>query len=346
MTLTSLRTCLLLLGLTATAAANADQVDDFIRTEMRKHNIPGLSLAVVKDGRIIKSQGYGFANLKLKVPAAPETVYRIASVSKQFIAAGIMVLVQQGRLNLADPVSKYVAGAPAAWSGINVRHLLTHTSGLVREAPGFDPFKVQSDAQVLKTAYSVPLRFAPGAKWEYSNTGYFLLAEIIRVVTGRPWSEFLRDAVFKPSGMNSTWPTNTAERVAHLAQGYVDNDAPREAPHWRALRPSGAFLSTALDLAKWDATLYTDAVLTDASRRQMWTRVTLNDGSTYPYGFGWMLAEVKGRRLVHHSGGMPGARASLARFVDDRLTIILTMNLDDVDIQPIVIGIAAFYLPQ
>jgi len=336
--------CVLLLCLTATAIAHADRADDFIRAEMRRQNIPGLSLVVLKNGEVVKAQGYGFADIKRKVPATPETVYKIASVSKQFIAAGIMVLVQNGQLSLSDSVSKHLEGAPAAWSRITIRHLLTHTSGLVREAPGFDPFKVQSDAQVIRTAYPLPLRFAPGETWEYSNTGYFVLAEIIRIVAGRPWTEYLRDAVFKPSGMNSTWPTNTTERVPNRAQGYVDNDAPRNAPDWLALRPSGAFLSTALDLAKWDAMLYTDTVLTEASRREMWTPVTLNDGRSYPYGFGWMFAKVNGHRLVHHPGGMPGARADIARFVDDRLTIILTMNLDDVNIDAIVSGLAGLYL--
>jgi hypothetical protein len=119
----------------------------------------------------------------------------------------------------------------------------------------------------------------------------------------------------------------------------------RDADDWPALRPSGAFLSTVQDLAKWDTTLYTDKVLSDSTRRQMWTPVTLNDGSSYPYGFGWTFANVRGHTLVHHPGGMPGTRADLARFVDDGLTIIVMMNLDDVDINVIVSGLATLYLP-
>ena len=156
---------------------------------MKSQNIPGLSLVVTRDGQIVKSAGYGLANRQLNIPASPETVYKIGSVSKQFIATGIMLLVQEGRLRVEDPVGKHLDGSPLAWSGITVRHLLTHTSGLIREAPGFDPFKIQNDADVIRSAYSQPLRFAPGEKWEYSNLGYFTLAEIIRVVTGGPWSE-------------------------------------------------------------------------------------------------------------------------------------------------------------
>jgi CubicO group peptidase (beta-lactamase class C family) len=327
------------------AVWQADPVDDFIKVEMKRQHIPGLSLAVVKDGKIIKAEGYGLANIKNQIPARPDTVYKIASVSKQFIATGIMLLVQEDRLNLDDPISKYLEGTPATWKAITIRHLLTHTSGIVREAPGFDPFKIQSDTDVIKSAYFQPLRFAPGEKWEYCNTGYFALAEVIRKVSGQPWTEYLNDKVFKPSEMNTTFPTNTKVSVPNRAHGYVDNLKLKDADDWPALRPSGAFLSTVLDLAKWDAVLYTDKILNDSTRRQMWTAVKLNDGVSYPYGFGWYLGSIKGHRLVHHSGGMPGARAEFARFVDDRLTIIVLMNLDDVDVDSIMRGIAVIYLP-
>ena len=229
------------LFLAAAVVAWADPTDDFIKAEMKTQNIPGLSLVVIKDGEIIKAEGYGLANRALQIPATPETVYKIASVSKQFMAAGIMLLLQEGKLGLDDPIGKYLEGTPATWKAITIRHLLTHTSGMVREAPGFDPFKIQSDADVLKTAYPLPLRFAPGEKWEYGNTGYFALAEIIRKVSGRPWSEYLSEKVFKPSGMNMTHPTNTKVSVPNRALGYADNDKLLNAADWAALRPSGAF---------------------------------------------------------------------------------------------------------
>lgn len=332
------------LALGLISPAPADDVDDFIRSEMERQNIPGLSLAVVRDGEIVKATGYGFADRRLGIPAAPETVYRIASVSKQFIATGIMLLVQAGRLGLEDSVAEYLTDGPAAWDGITVRHLLTHTAGLAREGPGFTYASAQPDADVIRSAHATPLRFTPGEKWEYSNLGYFMLAEIIRVVSGRPWTEFLDDEVFAPAGMHVTWPTNTTESVPHLARGYVDNDELRDAPDMPALRPSGAFLSTVLDLAAWDAVLYTDRVLTADSRRRMWTPVTLNDGSSHSYGFGWMVADIGGRRLVFHRGGMAGARSVMGRFVDEGLTIIILMNLNDADIGTIFNGIATFYL--
>ena len=129
---------------------------------MDQFHLPGLSLVVVKDGKIVKAAAYGLSDRERRTPAAPETVYKIGSVSKQFIATGIMLLVQDGRLAVDDPISRYLDGTPPAWQPITIRHLLTHTGGIIRESPAFDPWKVQSDADVIKAAYAVPLRFPPG----------------------------------------------------------------------------------------------------------------------------------------------------------------------------------------
>src|ERR1044071_3687376 len=188
-------------------ATRADKVDDFVKAAMQRQHVPGVSIVVIKDQKIVKAQGYGLANVELNVPPPAETVYKIGSVSKQFRAAGIMLLVEDGKISLDDKVGKYLDGTPDAWKGITVRHLLTHTSGLVREAPEFDPFKVQADADVIKTAYDRPLRFAPGEKWEYCNVGYFSLAEIIRKVSGKPWGDYLNERLFLPLEMNVTRTT-------------------------------------------------------------------------------------------------------------------------------------------
>ena len=324
------------------AAARADKVDDHVRAEMARSKVPSLSLAVIRDGQLVKVQGYGLADVERQVPATPDTVYKIGSVSKQFIATGIMVLVQDGQLSLEDPVSKHLQGTPASWSRITVRHLLTHTSGIVREGPGFDPFKIQSDADVVTSAYPLPLRFEPGTKWEYCNTGYFALAEIIRKVSGTPWSEYLHAKVFQPSGMTSTRPTSARDPMR--AVGYAGKDNRDVAPDWPAVRPSGAFLSTVRDLVKWDRVLATTQILNDESRRQMWTPVRLNDGSSHPYGFGFELGTRAGRPHVGHGGSLPGFRAIYARFPEDRLTVIVLTNGDEVDRAAIVNGIAHIYL--
>jgi CubicO group peptidase (beta-lactamase class C family) len=236
---------------------------------MKIQNIQGLSLVVVKDGKIIKSAGYGAADVRLKIPATADTVYDIGSITKPFVATGIMLLVQENQISLDDPINKHLEGIPATWNGITVRHLLTHTSGIIREEPGFDPYKDQRHADVIKTAYGQPVRFPPGEKWAYSNTGYALLGEVIEKVTGRPWSEYLREKIFRPAGMKSTYPKNTKERIANRARGYTDDG--REHDHYVALYAAGGFLSTALDLAKWDSWLNADKFLSETSRRVMWT---------------------------------------------------------------------------
>jgi len=149
----------------ASLAAQSDDVDEFIRAQMRAQNIPALSLAIVKDGQVVKAQGYGLANRERKIAATPDTVFKIASVSKQFIAAGIMLLVQDGKLRLDEPIAKYLDQPPAAWQPLTVRHLLTHTSGLVREAPGFSATRIQADADVIRSEYGTPLQFAPGTTY-------------------------------------------------------------------------------------------------------------------------------------------------------------------------------------
>jgi CubicO group peptidase (beta-lactamase class C family) len=338
---------MLVLLLTATVAVRADKIDDYLKAEMQKQHVPGLSLAVIKDGKTIKVEGYGLANVELNVPARPETVYKIGSISKQFIAAGIMLLVQEGQINLDDKISKFLEGTPETWKEITVRHLLTHTSGIVREAPGFDALKIQNDADVIKTAYPLPLRFAPGEKWEYCNVGYFSLAEIIRKVSGKPWGDYLNERIFLPLGMNATRTTDMTEIVPNRANGYGwRNGKLLNSGILFAVRPSGAFLSTVLDLAKWDAALYTDRILKSSVRSRMWEPVRLNHGATHRYGFGWELDTIEGHRLVRHGGTLSGFRSELARFVDDKLTVIVLTNGADAQPHPIALGVAGFYIPD
>ena len=224
--------------------------------------------------------------------------------------------------------------------------MLTHTSGIVREAPGFDPLKVQNDADVIKTAYSLPLRFAPGEKWEYCNVGYFTLAEIIRKVTGKAWGDYLKERLFSPLEMNATRTTTITDIVQNRANGYLwRNGQLQNSEIYLALRPSGAFLSTVLDLAKWDAALYTDRILKQSVRDQMWTPVKLNNGKTNPYGFGWELESVSGHRRVHHGGSLPGFRSTISRYIEDKLTVVVLANSDNADTGSLSLGIAAMYIP-
>ena len=321
------------------AQTAADGVDAFVRAEMQRQKIPGVAVAVVRDGKVTKIAGYGVADREKNIPVAPNTAFKIGSVSKQFIATGIMLLAQNGKLKVDDPVRRYLPDAPESWNGITLRHLLSHTAGLIREGPAFEPFTPKPDIDVVRSGYAPALQSAPGEKYSYSNLGYFTLAEIITRVSGQPWSQYIGDKVFAASGMRASRPTTT-EAFPNRAKGYTGDDRLIPAADWPAVRPSGAFFSTVEDLARWEAVLLTDTVLREATRKQMWTDVRLNDGSPAGYGFGWSVGTLAGHPAVHHGGSLPGFRAFYLRFVDERLAVIALGNGDGADMQALAVGVA------
>ena len=329
-----------------------EAVDAFVLAEMARMHIPGLSLAVVKEGKVVKAKGYGFADVERREPVTPETVFKIGSISKTLLATGIMLLAQEGKLTVDDPISKHLAGTPPSWSSITVRHFLSHTSGVLREGPAYNSGKVQADSVVVRSAYAQPLLFPTGSKFSYCNVCYFALADVIARVSGTPWDAFLTQRVFAPQGMTSMQTTTTAP-VPRSAKGYEWREASgsRKADYAvfeknNALRPSGAFRSTVLDLAKWDAALYRDDVLTRVSREAMWTPAKLTDGTTSRYGFGWFVGSLYGRRYVGHGGNMNGFSAEMTRFLDDSLTVIVLTNKDGEDIDGIANQVASAYLRE
>jgi D-alanyl-D-alanine carboxypeptidase len=319
--------CLILL--VAVRLVRADAVDDVVKAEMAKQQIPGLALAVVKDGMLKKSAGYGLANVEAKTPVVPETVFRIASISKQFIATGILLLAEDGKLALDDRLDKFLEDAPPAWAPLTLRQLLSHTSGLVRESPGYVPLLRLSDTAVIRAAYSLPLQFTPGEKYQYSNVGYFTLAEIMHRKSGKSWPEFMTERVFQPAKLTATSTTDQPP-VGPRATGYAGKEG-----QWTpvadalALRPSGAFQSTVLDLAKWDMVLDAGQVLKASSRKELWTPVKLGSGESSGYALGWMVGTRNGRPVVHHGGSQPGFRTEFMRFPKDRLTVIVLANSDE-----------------
>jgi D-alanyl-D-alanine carboxypeptidase len=324
----------------------ADRVDDIVKAEMARQHIPGLALAVMKDGRIVRSGGYGLANVELGVPVTAKTVFKIGSLSKQFLAAATMILVQEGKVRLDDGVQKFLEDAPPAWSGITVRRLLSHTSGLVREGPAFDGLKAQPDIQVIRSAYPLALAFAPGERWQYSNIGYFTIAEILTRASGKPWPDFVASRIFAPLGMNATRTTTWRDLVPNRADGYEWQDGKLlRARESLALRPSGAFVSTVEDIAKWDAALYTDAPLTKASRERMWTPVALNNRTSSGYGLGWSVEVRAGKRSIHHGGSLTGFKSYIARFPDDRLSFVVLTNGGHVNPDTVLWSVATVWLP-
>jgi CubicO group peptidase (beta-lactamase class C family) len=321
---------------------DTETADRIVREEMRKQNIPGVAITLLHDGKIVHQTGFGMADLEHRIPVDAQTAFSIGSLSKQFIASGIMLLEQDGKIDLDAKVANYIGDAPDAWSKITIRHLLTHTSGLVRETPGFRPDQEQSDIDLIRTAYGVPLLFEPGEKFEYCNTGYFILAEIIARISGMPWPEFFQVRIFRPLGMTATRVTSLTDIIAHRSGGYdwTEGHFANVLPY-RALRPSGAFVSTETDMAKWEQALTKPGLLTKRSLETMWTRMRLNSGDTAPYGFGWRLESVNGAFEISHGGSLPGFRSFYARYPEKHLSIIVLTNSGSAEPRDIARAIAA-----
>ena len=341
-------------------SGNADQIDDYLVAQMQRLHIPGASLAIVRDGRTIKAQGYGFANLELKAAATKDTVYEIGSNTKQFTAAAIMMLVEQGKVRLEDPITKYFPEAPQGWRNITIRHLLTHTSGIqnhVAVPHWLDVFRTDlafettpTRDELLKMFFRLPLEFQPGESWAYDNTGYYLLGFVIQKASSQSYWQFLDDRIFKPLGMTATRNTDPQPIVPNRASGYEwKNDHFENRP---VLLPTiafsaGSLLSTVEDMAKWDASLNTEKLLKKSSLDQMWTAAMTRDGKDAPfnYGFGWFIDSYHGHHLVQHSGGTPGFSSVIYRFLDDKLTIIVLTNHSDRIIDQLAIDLAGICLP-
>ena len=334
------------LALVVDISAQSKKVNAYIESEMRRQNIPGLSLAIIKEGKVIKAKGYGMANVEMNVPVTTETVFKIGSISKPIIAEGIMILVEEGKLSPDDKISKYLEGTPESWKDITVRHLLSHTSGIIREAPGFSPARSIPDADLIKSAFPAPLLFTPGEKHEYSNVGYMALAEIIHRISTKSWDDFFKERLFAPLGMNATRTTTFGEIVPNRANSYsLENGKLQNSPIMLALRPSGAFLSSLSDLLKWEAALNSSKSLKPETRMVMWAPFKFNNGTDSGYAFGWRVSEVNGRKRIHHGGALDGFRSEIARFVDDKITVIVLTNLANAKPMEISVGVAELYIP-
>ena len=339
--------------LTLALAVQADSIDEYIKREMQNQHIPSLSLAVVKDGKVIKAKGYGLANIETNTPATADTIFQIQSVTKQFTATAIMMLVEEGKVDLDAPVGKYLDGTPEIWQSITVRRLLTHTSGIkdyINEPTQSLRLEV-TDAEVFAAAVTRPLDFPVGDRYAYSNTNYHLLGMMIHKISGKPYGDFLQERIFAPLAMKDTRILSLAEIIPHRASGYRWDGKEMQNGEYIAASvlgyAGGGIRSTVRDLAKWDAALYTEKLLKQSSLEQMWTPAKLNNGSLTSYGFGWGIGTLSGHRFVSHTGGhLTGFTTVITRFLDDRLTVIVLTNQTGLsDPSAIAKGIAGFYLP-
>lgn len=309
------------------------KVDQVVAEEMRTQRIPGISVAVVRDGKVLLSKGYGLANVELGVKGTDKTVYQIQSVTKQFTAAAVMMLVQEGKIGLDDPLSKYLDNTPETWKDVTIRRLLTHTSGIkdfINEPTQSLKLDV-TEQEVFDATAKRPLNFKTGDQYQYSNTNYHLLAMVIRRLTGKSYGELLSERIFKPLKMTDTIIMNLSGIVERRAAGYLMHDRKLRNGEYVSQTvlgyAGGGVMSTVLDMAKWDAALDGTAILTEASKKEIWSPMKLNGGGLSQYGFGWALGAVNGHKEYAHSGGhVTGFTTFYAKYPDDKMTVLVFTN--------------------
>jgi CubicO group peptidase (beta-lactamase class C family) len=346
------------------SSAPADEgakVGAYVRAEMQRERIPGLALGVYRDGKIVKAEGYGIANLEWDVPGKADTIFQSGSVGKQFAAMAVMMLVEEGKVRLDDPVQKYFPDAPETWKGIKIRNLLSHTSGLGEYENGprtkpDGPFYLRLDMtedELYKRIAAMPLDFKPGEDWSYRNTNYALLGILIHKVTGKFYGDYLQERIFKPLGMTSTRIISDRDIIPHRAAGYELIKGELKNQEWVSptfnSTADGTLYFTVLDLEKWDAALYTDKLLKHSSLEQMWTVMKLNNGQPNKanYGFAWEIKEINGHKVIEHGGAWQGFTCNISRYVDDKLTVVVLTNLDAGHALPgkIAHAVAGLYVP-
>jgi len=297
------------------------ELDRRVQAHLDENNIPGGLVAVASRGQIIHLKTYGMANVELSVPVTDSTVFEIGSISKQFASAAAMLLVQENKLRLDDPIHHYLPDLPSEWLGVTVRQLLTHTSGIpdYEEIRTYDVYRFRlTPEEVIRIAHSRPMDFAPGTGWYYSNTGYFLLSMIVERIEGYPLGQVLESRIFGPLKMTQTRMANPEAIIHHRASGYWVNKAGelinRNPTETSSTLGAGGILSSAYDLAKWDEALYGDQLLSAESKATMWTPVILANGDNTGYAFGWGVRPYKGLKSQSHGGQVAGFVANFSRF--------------------------------
>lgn len=322
------------------AAQDLARMDEIVRSYVADKQFMGTVL-VARD-KVIFSKGYGMANMEWNIPNAPDVKFRLGSVTKQFTAACILLLEERGKLDINDPIKKYMPDAPAAWDKITFYHLLTHTSG-IPSFTGFpnyssiEPFPITPE-KLVALFRDKPLEFQPGEKWNYSNSGYVLLGYLIEKISGQSYAQFLQENILTPLGMkDSGYDSNTAI-IPRRASGY--SPGPNGIQNTGFINmtipfSAGALYSTTEDLLRWQQGLFGGKVLSAVELQKMTTPFKNN------YAFGLFVSEKKGKKVIQHGGGIEGFNTSLAYYPDDKLTVIALANLNGNGVGEITADLAA-----
>ncbi|QSQ13973.1 serine hydrolase domain-containing protein [Myxococcus landrumensis] len=325
------------------------RLDAFIRAEQQRQGVVGLAVGVVHKGKVVLAKGYGSANLEHAVPVTADTLFQSGSLGKQFTAMAVMAQVEAGRVSLSDSITKHFPDAPASWAPITVRHLLTHTSGIQDLEGKLDARKDYTDEELARYIYALPLEFEPGVRWGYSNSGYVLLGILVNRVAGKFYGDVLAEQVFRPAGMKTARGISEDDIVPHRSSGY--RRVGEAVKHQTWVSPSlnttadGSLYFSVKDMVAWDAAVERRALLREESWREILSPVKLNSGSTQPYGFGWEVLERAGQPLHKHTGAWQGFRTAYARFIGERLSIVVLANTEQALPSRFVEGLAALVNP-
>lgn len=316
-------------------SALAQAIDAIAVSALERQYLPGLSIAVARDGTPIFTRGFGWRNVGERLAADAETIFSIASISKQFTAAALLQLAERGRLRLDDRLSRYFPWHPYGAS-IEIRHLLTHTSGIPDYFPldDFDRigFAQASPREIAETVLPRGPAFAPGAEFQYCNTGYVLLGAILEHISGQTYADYLRAHIFDPLDMARTGVDDPPAIHHNAALGYTSfvlgawEPARDYHPSWEFA--TGGLYSTVSDLLKWDAALRGGRVISAPSLAAMTARATLSNGHALDYGFGVGVGDVAGRREIRHTGGLPGLSTDNTTYPDLGIDIVVFVNHD------------------
>jgi CubicO group peptidase (beta-lactamase class C family) len=311
------------------------KIDRIVRQTLEQTGVPSASIAVVKDGEIAYLRAYGLARVEPATPARPEMRYSIGSISKQFTAAAVLLLAEQGKLSLDDPVAKYLPNLTRA-SEVTIRHLLSHTSGYQDYWPQdyVPPFMTQpvTAEKILDLWARKPLDFDPGTKWQYSNTNYVIAGLIVEKASGKPLLEFLQEKIFAPLGIARVENIDLHRLGETDATGYMryalgpSRVAPKEGPGW--LFAAGELAMPAGELARWDMAMLAHRPLKPASQKEMETEVKLKDGRGTGYALGLQVGAINGHRVLRHGGEVSGFTAQNMVFPDDGIAVVALTNQD------------------
>ncbi len=322
----------------AQTPASSSALTSSINQELEKvfkPNEPGAAVIAVKDGQVVFRKGYGMANLELGVAIEPDMIFRIGSITKQFTAVSILMLMEQGKLSLSDEITKFLPDYPTQGYKITIEHLLTHTSGIKSYTglPEWRPLmrKDLKMTELIALFKDKPMEFAPGAGWNYNNSAYVLLGAIIEKITGQSYGDFVEKNIFAPLGMKQSFYDNTARVIPRRAAGYSRGQGGFVNAEYLSMshpHAAGSLMSTVDDLAKWDAALYTEKLVKQDSLKKAWTPFVLNDGKATKYGYGWGVTTLEGERMLTHSGGINGFTCDGVRLPDSKVYVVILTNRD------------------